>query len=326
MSAPRVPVIDLARPQDEVVHAIADACTKVGFLTIVGHGVDPAVEDAAWTSARAFFDLPLDEKLAVAMPEAGYPYGYTPISGETLAASLGEVAPPDLKQSLAIGPVDPAPRKPRDDGEAWARLPNRWPIRPAGLRAAWEDYYRSMSALATRLMQLFALGLDLPDDHFLPLIDAHVSAMRFLDYPAPDAPALPGQLRAGAHTDYGTLTILRQEQRPGGLEVLGPDGAWMPVPAVPGGYVVNLGDTMARWTNDRWRSTLHRVVNPSADAHGDTRRQSVAFFHNANWDAMIKCLPTCVGPGESPKYSPVAAGPHLMDKYRRTVAHDGPAA
>jgi len=98
-----------------------------------------------------------------------------------------------------------------------------------------------------------------------------------------------------------------------GLEVQGTDGSWHGVDPVPGSFVVNLGDAMARWTNDRWRSTMHRVLVPSG------RRQSIAFFHNANWDAVIECLPTCLAAGEVPKYAPIAAGPHLMQKFTSTV-------
>ena len=175
-----------------------------------------------------------------------------------------------------------------------------------------------MADLAHRLLTLMATGLDLPPAYFDPLVDRHTSAQRALRYPALDGrPPDRGQLRAGAHTDYGTLTILRQDDGPGGLEVLAPDGRWIPVPPQRGAFVVNLGDSLARWTNDQWRSTMHRVVVPDGD-NGRTARQSMAFFHNANWDAVIECLPTCAGPGNPPRYPPVTAGRHLMDKFRAT--------
>ena len=315
---PTIPVIDLAGPQRDVVDAIVDACRRLGFLIVVGHGLDPAVEDAAWDNARAFFDLPLEEKMRSAMPSPGYPYGYAPFGAERLSASLGAVAAPDLKQTISIGPVDPQRTSSGEALENWARLPTIWPANPAGLRPAWEAFYRAMADLAARLMRLFAIGLDLAADHFDPLIDEHVSALRFLDYPRQVALPEPGQLRAGPHTDYGTLTILRQEQRPGGLEIADRDGSWLPVDHVAGSYVVNLGDAMARWTNDRWRSTLHRVVNPPTNADGESRRQSIAFFHNANWDAEIECIASCLEPGEAPRYEPVRAGAHLMAKFQRT--------
>lgn len=304
-----VPVVDLSLP--DAPSALDDACRRVGFLTITGHGIDPDVVDGAWSTARAFFDLPLADRLQVAMPRPGYPYGYSPLAGETLARSLGETAPPDLKQSFAIGPVDPPRHRFADSDEEFAWSENLWPTALPQMRSAWERYYRDLSGLAARLLRIMALGLDLPSTHFDALIDRHTSAMRALDYPGGDAAA--NQLGASAHTDYGTLTILLADPVQGGLQVQDPAGTWHDVEAQPGTFVVNLGDAMARWTNDRWRSTMHRVVPPPA------RRQSIAFFHNANWDALIECLPTCLTPGATPRYAPIAAGPHLMQKFQSTV-------
>lgn len=305
-----VPVVDLQA--GDAVDAVADACRRVGFLTVVGHGVSTDVLDAAWTTAQRFFDLPLAEKMAVAMPRPGYPYGYSPLAGETLAASLGHRTHPDLKQSFAIGPVDAAAHTFADPDEEFAWSPNLWPDAVPELRPAWEAYYRAMAALSARLLSVMAAALELPTQHFEPLIDRHTSAMRALDYPAA-AGALDGQLGASAHTDYGTLTVLMADTTQRGLQVQGPDGEWQDATPEPGSLVVNLGDAMARWTNDRWRSTMHRVVVPQR------RRQSIAFFHNANWDAAIECIPSCLADGEAPRYAPIEAGPHLMQKFRATV-------
>jgi isopenicillin N synthase-like dioxygenase len=305
-----VPVVDLAA--DDAPEAVAEAAARCGFLTIVGHGVAPHVSEAAWIQARAFFDLPAEEKMAVAMPRPGYPYGYSPLLGETLAASLGNGGPPDLKESFAIGPVDAPRHTMLDPDESFAWSANLWPSALPDFRSAWEAYFREMSALAARLLSTMAVALGLSARHFESSIDRHTSAMRALNYPAPSAVSA-GQLGAGAHTDYGTLTILLADPVQQGLQVRDDVGEWRPVTAVPGSFVVNLGDAMARWTNDRWRSTLHRVVLPAA------RRQSIAFFHNANWDAMIECLPTCRSADEPAKYEPIAAGPHLMSKFRSTV-------
>jgi isopenicillin N synthase-like dioxygenase len=317
-----VPLIDLRRGQADVASAIDRACRQIGFFVIDGHGVPEDVADAAWDAGRAFFALPLERRLEVAMPEAGYPYGYCPLSAETLASSLGTASPPDLKETYAIGPVDPPPRPLEamsDADERAVYAANLWPAAVPSLRPAWERYYRAMAELSRRLMDAFAAALGLPDNWFAPYIDRHGSAMRMIRYPHVDRAALPGQLRAGAHTDYGTLTVLRQDAAPGGLEVRSTDGQWVPIPFEPGTYVVNIGDLMARWTNDRWRSTLHRVVLPPPDSRGSTERFSFPFFHNANWDALIECLPTCLVPGESPRYPPVRAGAHLMAKFRSTV-------
>ncbi len=313
-----VPVIDLT--EADAADAIGGAAAEVGFFTIVGHGIDAEVIDAAWSTARAFFQAPLDERARVAMPEPGYPYGWSPLGGETLTRSIGVAAVPDLKQSYAIGPVDPPTHEITDPDERFAWSENLWPEHPARLRPAWETYYRAMSALAARLLSLMTVALEMPADHFEPLIDRHTSAMRALDYPGRDDLVAMGltdstdeRLGASAHTDYGTLTILLADPDQAGLQIQGPDGSWHDVDAVPGSFVVNLGDAMARWTNDRWRSTMHRVLVP------DARRQSIAFFHNANWDAVIECLPGALGQGEMPRYSPIAAGPHLMAKFRSTV-------
>jgi isopenicillin N synthase-like dioxygenase len=317
-----VPLVDLTAP--DAARQVGDACERVGFLTVVGHGVDAAVLDAAWDTASSFFDLPLEDRMRVAMPRPGYPYGYSPIAGESLAASLGARSHPDLKESFAIGPVTPSTHAFADPDEEFAWSPNLWPATLPALRTAWTAYYLALADLAARLLRTMALSLELEHHWFDPMIDRHTSAMRALNYP-PQTHQLArgstrgstrgskGQLGAGAHTDYGTLTILMADTTQRGLQVQAGNGQWMDAVPVPGSLVVNLGDAMARWTNDRWRSTMHRVVIP------ERRRQSIAFFHNANWDASITCLPTCLGPGEQPKYPPIEAGPHLMHKFRSTV-------
>jgi isopenicillin N synthase-like dioxygenase len=317
METQMVPVIDLRGA--DAASEIGAACEHVGFFQIVGHGVDPTVADEAWTAASAFFDQPQPVRDAEGMPRPGYPYGYQGYEVERLASSLGATTPPDRKHSYSIGPIASVDHEVTDPDEIWIRSANQWPSSPHGFRADMEAYYLAMSSLCDRVMSLMATSLGQPAAFFQPFISAHTSALRLLDYPHNNTPPLPGQLRAGAHTDYGTLTILRQEQKPGGLEVRSVDGAWVPVDAIDGAFVVNVGDCLARWTNDRWRSTLHRVVNPPPDADGSTRRQSVVFFHNANWDAEIACIPSCLAPGEAPKYEPVLAGRHLMSKFVSTV-------
>ena len=324
-----IPVIDLAgstngRAQD-VARAIGDACANVGFFAIRNFGIPTLVLDDAWNAARAFFDRPLEERMAAQMPHVGYPYGYSPFKAEGLAHSLGEASPADLKESYSCAFAAPGNEPYADPDEAFAHSPNIWPENPPEFAGAMQACYRAMSDLAARLMRLFALALDLPEHFFEPTIDRHISALRILNYPEQAVPPQPGQIRAGAHTDYGSLTILRQEAAPGGLQVRGADGQWMDVPSLPDGLVVNLGDLMQRWTNDRWKSTLHRVVNPPPDAQGRSRRQSIAFFHQPNWDAQISCIPSCLASGEIPRYPPIASDPHLMTKFRSTVAFEAVA-
>ncbi len=252
------------------------------------------------------------------IPE-GDAYGYGPLGAERLAASLGATTPPDLKETFSIGP-----RRERADGSddqaaAFVFSPTPWPAALPGMASVMTAYYDALADLVSRLMSSMAVGLGLDADSFESSIDRHTSALRLLHYPDLRGHGVePGQLRSGAHTDYGTLTLLRQDDAPGGLQVRDVAGRWHAVPAVDGAYVVNVGDALERWTNDRWRSTLHRVVVPPSDEAGDCSRQSIAFFHNANWDAVIRCLPGCVEPGEEPRYPPVAAGRHLMDKFRST--------
>lgn len=318
-----LPTIDLTAA--DAAERIGAACESVGFFQVVGHGVPQAVIDTAWTTVRSFFDLPLDQRMSAARVHDDDAYGYLPMELEALNRSLGgdEPAPPDLKQTFNIGPFV-APGHPLDDeGAAWAFAPTPWPPALPELRSALAAYYDEMDRLAQRLMRCFARALELPERFFDGFIDDAPGALRALDYPdVGDAAPLPGQLRAGAHTDYGTLTILRQDDAPGGLQVLDPrSNQWVAVPADPAAFVVNLGDLMQQWTNDRWRSTLHRVVVPPAGS-GPSRRQSMAFFHNANYHARIECLPTCVAHGEQPHHAPVIAGPHLQSKFRRAVGRE----
>ena len=314
-----VPVVDISADPAKVGAELDEICRTTGFFQVTGHGIDDGVAGAAWTMATAFFDLPLADKLAVARPTPDYPYGYIPLAGESLGQSMADEdpeTPPDLKEVFNMGPPGRPGRAFADPGEAWSYSPNLWPDALPGLRPAWTAYYDALRGLGNRLMSLFAWGLGLPPGFFAGKTGHGPNALRAINYPAPEHAPLPGQLRAGPHTDYGTLTILRQDAV-GGLEVLGPGGAWTGVEPVPGALVVNLGDLMARWTNDRWRSTLHRVTDPPTSGQG--RRQSMPYFQNANWSAPITCLPSCLAPGEKPRYEPVLAGPHLMGKFRRSV-------
>lgn len=312
-----VPVIDIAADEVHVARQLDDVCRDVGFFQIIGHGVDNRVIDHAWTSAGRFFDLPLDARLTVQRPRPDYPFGYVPMAGETLSNSLGDGGLADLKEIFNVGPARGLLSSAADPDEALLFSPNLWPTALPELQPALEAYFAAMEKLSARLLHLSAIGLNLPHDFFDGRIDRGTTALRALNYPDQKHPAAPGQLRAGAHTDYGTLTILRQDAAPGGLEVLdNRSGSWVPVPSVSDAFVINVGDMLAQWTNDRWRSTLHRVVNPTVGA--SARRQSMAFFHNANFDCEVACLPTCTSPTNPPRYAPVKAGPHLVSKFRRT--------
>jgi isopenicillin N synthase-like dioxygenase len=299
---------------------VDDICRSTGFLAVANHGVANGVIDDVWSKARAFFDLPFEEKDKARAPYKGYPYGYLGPELEALAKSRNVDTPPDLKESFNGGPAMVPAGVSDSDALAFCYAPTIWPKQPEGFVEAWRAYYEAMEDLAARIMKVFAVALNLPEDYFTRFIDAPVSALRALNYPEQLVAPKPGQLRAGAHTDYGSLTILLPQEGSKGLEIAVRDGSWIAAPPIPRAFVVNLGDLMQRWTNDRWVSTLHRVVNPTPDEGGMARRQSLAFFHQPNWSAEIKCLEACLAPGERPKYGPVLSGPYLMSKFRATVA------
>lgn len=292
-------------------------CRSTGFLAIGNHGVPKTVIDRAWEKAATFFDLPPEIKQQSGAPYDGYPYGYLGPEIEALAKSRGVETPPDLKESFNGGPLSIPPGMTDEDALTFCYANTIWPEQPAEFKQAWVAYYQSMEQLAGRIMRLFAVALGLPETYFDPFVDKPISALRALNYPKQNRSPEPGQLRAGAHSDYGSLTILLPQPGSQGLEIHLSDGAWKPVPPVDGAFIINIGDLMARWTNDRWVSTLHRVVNPP-EAAGE-RRQSFAFFHQPNWDAEIRCLDCCLGPGETAKYGPVLSGPYLMSKFRSTT-------
>jgi isopenicillin N synthase-like dioxygenase len=325
MADAAVPIIDISpwrggdlAARRALAAEVDRTCREIGFMVISGHGIDSDLIAAVEGVSRAFFDLPLEEKMRIVRPAPDVTRGYMPMKAEVLVRSRGGGAPGDLNESLMIGPVDvldtpyyTAPAAGRHFAE------NLWPARPQGLRQVYESYYRVMDALAIDLMRLFALALDLPERYFDSSVDRSISRLRVRNYPAPAETPEPGQLRAGAHSDYGSLTILRTEDRPGGLQVLGKDGGWLDVPHLPGCFVVNIGDMLARWTNDRWVSTLHRVINPPRDRALSSRRLSMAFFHQPNYDAVIECLPTCSDADRPPRYGRTTSGEHVWMKINK---------
>ncbi len=311
------PVIELSwldastREQQALARSVDAACRTTGFLAVREHGVPKAAQRAAWEAARGFFELSGAEKARLCSDDPDYPYGYFPMAAEALARSAGRETPADLKESYSVAP----PYRAEAEAGGLRTGPGLWPVAPRGFREAFAAYYAEMETLAGRLMGLFALALDLPKGFFAGEIDRHVSSLRALYYPVVAGVPAIDQLRAGAHTDYGSMTILKTGQGRPGLEIRRADGAWLPVPEVPGGFIVNIGDLMARWTNDRWRSTVHRVALPVGPA--GVARQSIAFFHQPNWDAEIAALPSCTSIEEPARYRPVKSGPWLLEKSRR---------
>jgi isopenicillin N synthase-like dioxygenase len=314
-----VPVIDLAPARTgaaerlRVAAAIDAACREIGFFAIDGHGVPARVVDELRAIAHAFFALPREDKLAARHPVAGTNRGYHPAGGEALSTANDAPAPPDLKEFFHVGPVDVGADAYYTSAEGRQHFaPNVWPAAPAGFAPAATVYYRAMSELVRTVMRLAGLALSVGETFFDDKVDRSIGTMRLNYYPAQAAPPAPGQLRAGAHTDYGGFTILSGEDVPGGLQVRTRDGRWVDVATTPTRFVVNIGDLLMRWTNDRWLSNMHRVVNPPAGV--GRPRLSIAFFNHPNYDVTIECLAS-QGP---PRHPPVRSGDYRDLKYAKT--------
>lgn len=319
-----LPIINLAtfteggQEARNAVAAVVDAaCRDTGFLLIEGHGVSAeTLERMHWISAE-FFAKPTVEKQRVAVP-ARADLGWKAQGGSYLAETLmpgGDVEKvEDWKESFGMGAV----HRPTDISHQEQAFfePNIFPESPAEMRETYEDYYGRMEQVAASILSVFGVALGIGDDYFEDKTNRHGSVLAVHNYPAQDTAPVPGQLRAGAHTDFGAITILHTGSNPGGLQVQDKDGKWQDV--VPGydQFVVNIGDLMAQWTNDRWVSTLHRVVNP-ASSRAHLARQSITFFHQPNWHAVIECLPNCAGSANPAKYAPVTSGAHLGLKLAR---------
>lgn len=356
-----VPIIDISplfgddqEKRLATANEIGKAAAEIGFFIIVGHQVSKETISGAWESTRKFFDTSLEHKMTFVKPQHVYPFGYSEMGVEVLSAGKAAesangaaeqiVSPPDLKEMFSLGPKDPK-----------AGFPEReFPTEPPEFAETWDKYYDTLAALAQQILRAFALTLKLEDEAFFEqFVDHHASALRAIHYPTINTDGvLPGQLRASAHTDYGTITILKSDGP--GLQVSKDKSppTWYDVPHVEDGFIINLGDLMRRWTNDQWLSTLHRVVIPSsevnaawgtnasgepvllteaatgADADSSAskaskvvttkRRQSMAFFHNINKDAVVKVI--LRGADDVPKHEPIVAGDFLMQKHLASMA------
>ena len=311
-----VPVIDLTPYRNgtdkvRVAGQVADACRSIGFLVITGHGIPKSIVDTVIEQTRLFFELPVAAKMAVRPATPGVFRGYTALESRSLAKSLGVKTPPDLREGFTINRV-------QDKSDAYFHAPaagsifadNVWPDNTVlpNFKTAFTDYYLAMDQLTLSLMRIFALALDLSESHFDRSVDKHFSNLCAYHYPPAAVPPLPGQLRGGSHTDFGSMTLVYGVPSVKGLQVWNGE-AWVDAPSVPDAFVVNIGDLMAQWTNDKWVSTLHRVANPN-DSGWDKSRYSIVFFHQPNYDALIESLDKT----SSPKYPPVTSGDHLRRK------------
>jgi len=314
-----VPVVDIAPfrtgGRDDrlsVARAFGAALERVGFVTITGHGVDPDLIAATYRTVAGFFALPYHDKLRANPPEQVKMRGYLPVGIESVAATLDARAPTDLCEALVFAGLS------RTTPRAGAQ-PNIWPDRPPELRELVLRYHAATVALGRDLARLSSLALDLPEDHLDHFFAEPGVTLRFVNYPDQPDPPLAGQLRYGAHHDYGGLTILRQDNAPGGLQVCDPQGRWHDVSPGGDGFVINVGDLMSRWTNGRWRSTLHRVINPPRDLTGSTQRLSMVLFFSPNEESEIACLPTCATAANPAKYPPVKCGDWVRMKLAKSM-------
>jgi isopenicillin N synthase-like dioxygenase len=291
-SSDYIPVINLSaaiKPAGKslVANAIGTACETSGFFTIVGHGVDQELIDRMYAVTCAFFALPAEEKAKVALMPGTH--GFLASTGSA-SKSMGKDAPPDLNEGFitCVRGDDSAEKRTLhgDQTTPWAAK-NRWPAAPPSFREVWEEYTAALEYLATRLVRLFALALDIDEYFFDDKIDNDMSTVAANYYYPVATPPLPGQLRKSPHTDWGNLTVLYQDEA-GGLEVQQKGHGWRHIPYTEGSFVVNIGDLMAFWTGGRWVSTMHRVRNPAAGQSGS--RISIPFFHMPNHDARIEPL------------------------------------
>lgn len=313
MSDFSLPIVDVAPfingdPKDKakVARAFGNALETVGFAVITGHGVPEMLLDDTYAAMSSFFDTPLDTKMKYSPPEKAKGRGYLPMGIESVSRTLTGETPPDLCEALVFA----APHHADKSGQN----SNYYPLSPEGIKDLVDNYASEIVKLNDALMRISALALDLPEDYFSPVYADPSLTLRFVHYPDQPEPPLPGQLRYGAHHDYGALTILRQDSAPGGLQVRDEDGEWQEAPVVPESFVINVGDLLARWTNDRWRSTLHRVSNPARDITGSTQRLSMVAFTGPEADALVSAIPTCVSDSNPARYGPVKSGEYIMSK------------
>ena len=329
----QIPVIDLESfPSGDratrvrVAKQLGSAAETLGFVVISGHGIDPAIGNVLKEAAVRFFDLPRVTKMIIRRPTNDQNRGYIPYGEETLVRMAGGDSPPDYKEVFAIGPDDvPQELYFTGAGSYPSFAPNLWPDDPTDLRPKMLAYWQQMEKLMRVVGEALAIALDLPDDAFADVLDGrHTSQLRLLHYPPPVGNIEPGQLRAGEHSDVGMMTILRNDPVPGGLQVKIREGEWIDAPAVENTFILNIGDLLMRWTNDRFVSTLHRVMVPPLDAVGETRRLSIGFFVGPRYNATVECLPTCCGPDDPPKYAPVVVDDYRTNRFAAGAGDNNP--
>lgn len=310
-----IPIIDVGGIADDasptalkrVGEQLAEACERIGFFYAVGHGVPSSTVTRCFDAAEQFFAAPADTRMSVKVNP--YHRGYMPMYETTIPGNKADRKDSfDLALDLPMSDPDVIAGKPLHG-------PNQWPALP-GFRDDVERYYTQVSGFGFRLLKAFASALDLPVDYFQRLY-THKSlvSMRLIHYPPMTGPMPEGEFGAAAHTDYGIITLLAQDDT-GGLELHTRQGEWIAAPCVPNSFVINIGDLMAIWTNDRFKSMPHRVMNRS-----NHDRYSIPMFYNPHYDTVAACLPSCQSPGNPPKYEPKVLGDYLVAKFDKNYAY-----
>ena len=313
-----IPLLDIApffkggaADKADIAKGMNQAFEEIGFLVITGHGVDETLVQSLYDTAKQFFALPLGEKDVYSPAKRSDNVGYIAMGRESVASTLAGETPPDLCEAFVYKSFFQE-RAANLAGTAIWR--NHRPVQPAQFARLGEQYYWEVDRLASDLYRIVAIALGLAEDYFKPLFQEHWNTLRIVNYPDQTVDPLPGQLRYGAHHDYGGLTILRQDAAPGGLEICDREGRWHEAPIIPGSFLINIGDMMSRWTNGRWRSTLHRVTNPPRHLSGSTQRLSIVTFVRPDDEAEIVALPGCVDAEHPALFPPIKAGVYSRGK------------
>jgi isopenicillin N synthase-like dioxygenase len=260
--------------------------------------------------ARDFFALPIDAKMGIAMAKSNCHRGYDPMNSQVLDADT----PADLKEGFQFA-RELAPDHPRVVAEVPNHGPNQWPDGLPAFHDQMLDYQSRMIELGRHLMRCLALSLELPENFFDAGVADPMCTVRLLHYPPHPADAHANQLGAGAHTDWGAITMLLQDGQ-GGLEVCNADGVWIQATPIPGTFIINLGDMVRRWTNDLYQSTPHRVMNNVSGRD----RYSVASFFNPDHFYRVECLPTCLPSDNVANYASCTVGEHIAEMFRLTYS------
>jgi isopenicillin N synthase-like dioxygenase len=313
-----VPVIDLGPLNSggdltPLARQFRQACETIGFFYVANHGIPTPIFDGVFAATKRYFDLPEAQRLTHRMDER-FRRGFMP---QGINQHPGYA--PDLKESYEIG-ID----LPLTDPDVIAGLPlygpNRWPAECPWLRQAAEAYFAETIELGKRLLRVFAVSLKMPPDYFLQFCTKPMVQMRLFHYP-PQLPVTDEKAFGVApHSDYGMITLLSQDPI-GGLELQKRDGEWIGAPFIPGTLVINIGDLFQRWTNDIYRSNLHRVVNRTG-----RERYSIPTFFNLDYYTPVSCLPTCQSPDNPPRYQPIRSGDYLLSRFRDVQKYRGAAA